>query len=118
MTDDEARRLATRIIDTWPNGPRHYIWRDLITHYNHHLAQHTYQRLQHQLDRPPTTGQFHATYRALERGAQTPDQPELEEATLSRNEYLQRVAERARNDPAAADELEHWRRLHQHKMLV
>ena len=30
MTEDDARRHAQRMTDTWPAGPKGYVWRDLV----------------------------------------------------------------------------------------
>lgn len=76
MTDDEARTLATRFIDTWPAGSRAYVWRDLFAELEPGLAVDAYHRLQRDCDKAPTPGQFHAAYRAaLARAKSIDDAP-------------------------------------------
>jgi hypothetical protein len=114
MTDDEARRLATRIIDTWPTAAKAYVWRDLLAPLDIELAREAYRRLEREIERgAPTPGHFHATYRAVHRALHPPstEQPELDDPVLSRHEYLARLAAKAETDPAAARELRSWRRL-------
>ena len=67
MTDDEARQLATRIIDTWPNGSKAYVWRDLLEPLSAGRAGTAYARLlrDHENARAPSPGQFMALYRSL-----------------------------------------------------
>jgi hypothetical protein len=114
MTDDEARRLATRIIDTWPTAAKAYIWRDLLTPLDLTTARQAYWTLEREITKgAPTPGHLLAAYRAAERAAHPPstEQPELDGPALSRHEYLDRLAARADTDPAAARELRSWRRL-------
>lgn len=75
MTEDEARRLATRFIDTWPTGARAYVWRDLFIDLEPGLAIDAYHRLEVECDRAPTPGQFHAAYRAARAALKAPDEP-------------------------------------------
>lgn len=63
MTDDEARTLATRIVDTWPNGPKGYIWRNELTTLDHTHATDAFRDMRRDVERP-TLSTFHAYYRA------------------------------------------------------
>ena len=72
MTDDEARRLATRFIDTWPTGTRAYIWRDMFIDLEPAgLARDAYHRLERECDRAPTPGRIPRRLPGGPRRAQT-----------------------------------------------
>lgn len=79
MTEDDARQLATRIIDTWPNGPKAYIWRETLEPLHAGTAGTAYVRLRsdHANGRAPSTGEFVAVYRSLQTATAepTPDSP-------------------------------------------
>lgn len=65
MTNDEARTLARRIIDTWPTAAKGYIWQETLTDLDHTQATRTYHQLRTEATtRPPTPGQFLAVYYA------------------------------------------------------
>jgi hypothetical protein len=73
MTDDEARALATRIIDTWPTGPKAYIWRDALRPLDYGTAGTAYVRLRKLVTTgAPTPGRFEDEYRALHTPATDP----------------------------------------------
>lgn len=65
MTDDEARKLATRIVDTWPNGAKAYVWRDVLIALDARHAAVAYRTLSldEHAGKSPTPAQFHAHYR-------------------------------------------------------
>jgi hypothetical protein len=78
MTDDEARKLATRIVDTWPTGPKAYIWRDLLIALDAKASAAAYRTLtlDDRAGKSPTPAQFHAHYRLARRdGDNTPTGP-------------------------------------------
>lgn len=114
MTDDEARRLATRIIDTWPNGPRAYIWRDTLIDLDYELAVHAYRTLEREVVRgAPTPGQFHAAYNAHTRALNPPTtEPAADtEPFVSLGAHLDDLRDRARRgDTEAVAELHSWQR--------
>lgn len=114
MTEDEARRLATRIIDTWPTAAKAYVWRDLLIPLDSELARDTYRRLEREIDKgAPTPGQFHTVYRSIEKTYEpTPSSsPHQLEEGLSPSEYLARVQARVQHgDRQAAEELMRWER--------
>lgn len=114
MTEDEARRLATRIIDTWPSGAKAYIWRDQLQPLDHHTATVTYKQLTAGATQPPTPGTFMNAYRTNRaRSMQdtiTKPLPFQPEPLISLHEYLEHLTARARTNPTAADELECWQR--------
>lgn len=64
MTDDEARRLATRIIDTWPTGPKAYIWRDTLIDLDATHAATAYRTCLRVATRPPAPADFLDAYTA------------------------------------------------------
>lgn len=64
MTDDDARKIATQAIDTWPNGPKGYVWQNEIRGCDAELARTAMARLRRETDRA-TTAQFHAVYNAV-----------------------------------------------------
>lgn len=111
MNDDQARLLATRFIDTWPTGPRAYVWRDILTPLDHPTAVHAYRTLTRERG-TPTPGQFHEAYNAHRRtalAAPDPTPAPTTANTIALQQYLERLGERrARGDVEAADELDHW----------
>lgn len=118
MTDDEARKLGTRMIDTWPNGPRAYVWRDAFLH-NHldpTIAANTYRALERSSERAPTISQFLATYHSIARRTDDPLEqhhhtPTRHTEEIDLTEYLTRLAHRAAGGDTAADtELDTWNR--------
>lgn len=118
MTDDEARRLATRIIDTWPTGAKAYIWRDNLISLDHALTQHAIRTLEREVTRgAPTIGQLHAAYHAHQRALNPPTTEPAHTNTqaISLTEYTRRLTDRAnRGDTEAIDELGHWARYLEH----
>lgn len=112
MSPDEARKLATRLIDTYPNGPKAYIWRDTLTELDAHDAADAYHDLLKSAERTPTIAHFLAAYHAIRRRRHsTPhrNQPDGTEITLG--EYLTRITRRAQTgNQDALDELERWQR--------
>lgn len=110
MTDDEARKLAQRIIDTFPNGPKAYVWRDALQHLDPGPAARAYRILVDEAEKTPTIARFKAHYHALTRT----DAPTMIRWTgneISLDEYLRRLSERADfGNTDAADELEDWRK--------
>lgn len=67
MTDDEARDLATRFIDTWPGGTKAYIWRETLEPLDAGRAGTAYVKLrrEHEHGKAPNPGQFMVAYNAL-----------------------------------------------------
>ena len=63
MTDDEARTLATRMIDTWPSGPKAYIWRNEFTHLDAPPAYTAFGKMRAECERA-TIAAFHVRYQA------------------------------------------------------
>lgn len=112
MTETEAQEIARLMIDTWPTGPRAYIWARFAREFAHDLARETYSRLARENDRPPTLQRFGEMYRVVRREHEPMllEEPD-EDDTIDRREYLRRLAARAERDPVAADELERWRRM-------
>jgi hypothetical protein len=122
VTDDDARRLATRIIDTWPTGAKAYVWRDLLTPLDLELAHETYRRLEREIDKgAPTPGQFHAIYRGIEKAHEPAvgSAHQDVEQRMAPSEYLARVHARAQHgDRQAADELVRWERFTSGEMFA
>lgn len=111
MTEDEARKLAQRLVDTWPNGPKAYIWRDALIDLEPHYAAATYRRLLTEHDKP-TVARFHAEYHALNRPADNTLPFQQATDVISLTEYLERLTQRAEHgNTAAAQELTHWHNL-------
>lgn len=110
MTEDQARKLAQRCIDSWPSGPKAYIWRDVLLDLDADYAAVAYRTLVRSAERAPNTGQFMTHYRAVQPPPALPGwAPPANAITLE--EYLCRLAERsARGDEAATIELERWQR--------
>lgn len=91
MTEDQARKLAARIIDTWPGGARAYVWRDVLLPLDNHAADVTYRILTREQTAPPTPGLFVSAYRAQRARLMAPAQLSLAEPdapTLGLREYL------------------------------
>lgn len=114
MTDDEARKLATRMIDSWPNGPKAYVWRDILLPLDAARAAEAYRRLlTGDNGRPRTPGQFADEYAAL-RPIDTGSRPGYLSVTnpVGPRQHIAQLRARAeRGDMAAAVELERWERL-------
>lgn len=118
MTDEQARKLAIRIIDTWPNSAKAYVWRDTLLGLDQHTADVTYRTLCANATSAPTPGLFLITYRAERSRLTAAVQPVLELVpidAISRDEYLERLQRRATHDARAADELKLklWTHAHQ-----
>jgi hypothetical protein len=64
VTEDEARKLATRMIDTWPSGPKGYIWQNELKALQFEHAAEAFRLLRQETDKA-TTAQFHQRYRAV-----------------------------------------------------
>lgn len=64
MNDDEARKLATRIIDTWPSAAKGYVWRDTLVDLDPTHAATAYRRCARTAHRPPTPADFLDAYDA------------------------------------------------------
>jgi hypothetical protein len=115
MTDDEARAMATRFIDTWPTGPKAYVWRDILQDLDHQTATHTYRTLTRDSKHAPTPGHFHDVYRAHQRALTPPDttNPAAYERrnAISLDTYLAGVQAHAdTGNQDSIDELERWLR--------
>lgn len=112
MTESEANEIARLMIDTWPTGPRAYVWARFVREFAHDLARETYDRLAREIDRPPSLQRFGEMHRVVRREHKPAmlEEPD-EDDTIDRREYLRRLAARAERDRAAADELENWRRI-------
>lgn len=109
MTDEEARKLATRIIDTWPAGPKAYVWRDALIPLDAGYAAATYRRLATEQDKP-TIARFHAEYRSMLPTAEGPRRY-IDHGAISLSEYLERIAVRAAaGSHEAQAELDRWTR--------
>ncbi len=108
MTDDEARKLAQRCIDTWPNGPKAYIWRDTLLPLNPGPAARAYRLLVDEAERTPTIARYKAHYATLTRGEQS-TMIRWNGDEIGMDEYLRRLTTRAGlGNQDAADELEDW----------
>jgi hypothetical protein len=104
MTDDEARKLAQRITDTWPTGARAYIWRDILRPLDPHLALTVYRTIRDNNTHPPTPGEYKLAYKQALARTIALEQPELPLSNvIGLDQYLQRVTDQ--------DELQHWHRL-------
>jgi hypothetical protein len=64
VNDDEARKLATRIIDTWPAGSKGYVWRDVLVELDATLAGVAYRRCARTASRAPAPADFLDAYDA------------------------------------------------------
>lgn len=112
MTEEDARRLALRCTDTWPEGTRGYVWREVFSGLDQSLALDAYVHLTKTARRPPTPGAFREAYDALQRAEhhqrEANERPAPYQAT-SFADYLARLTARAdRGDAVALDELEAW----------
>lgn len=109
MTEDEARKLAQRCIDTWPAGPKGYIWRDALLPLDAHYAAAAYRRMSTEQDRP-TVARFIAEYHALMPRGDAPAHT-IDRGAISLGEYLERVQLRAlKGDHEAQSEMDRWTR--------
>lgn len=108
MTDDEARKLATRCIDTWPSGPKAYTWHALFTDLDANYAAVAYRALQREATKTPTPGQFMAHYNAAIPSPNSDTwRPPVD--AISLGEYLERVQLRATNGSHEAQaEMDRW----------
>jgi len=111
MNDEQARKLATRIIDSWPTGPKAYIWRDFLIGLDSDVAADTYRELLGSLDRC-TVGQFKAEYSRRIRTEQlTHAGTRWTGREIGLDEYLGRLRARAlEGKQEAVDELGNWER--------
>jgi hypothetical protein len=64
VTDEDARKLATRIIDTWPHGAKAYVWRDVLIELDPVHASVAYRRCARTASRAPTPADFLDAYDA------------------------------------------------------
>ena len=111
MTDDEARKLAQRCIDTWPNGPKAYIWRDAVLPLDAGAAAKAYRALLNETEKTPTIGRFMAHYAALTRVDNGGRMIRWTGNEIGLDEYLTRLQARAdMGGQDAADELGNWQR--------
>ena len=63
MTNEEARRLALRIIDTWPGHViKAYVWTEALTDLDHTTALGVYEYLRDRDERAPNIARFLAIY--------------------------------------------------------
>lgn len=69
MNDDEARRFARRMIDTWPNGPKGYVWEDAAKPLDAGHARIALRRLEATAKRAPTIAELLEQYEAARRAA-------------------------------------------------
>jgi hypothetical protein len=111
MTDDEARKLATWIIDTFPTGPKAYIWRDALHDLDAQRAADVYRHMADHVDRL-TIGAFKGEYNRRARADQMYHAGVRWTGTeISLDEYLGRLQVRAASgESAAVDELSNWER--------
>lgn len=103
MTEEQARKLAWRIVDTWPTGAKAYVWSGVLLNLDHHAADVTVRLLTGELRSPPTPGTFLAAYRTQRARLLEPVQMTLadEAETIGPTDALARVA-----DPVARAALE------------
>lgn len=66
MTDDEARKIATQTIDTWPTGPKAYVWINELTPLDAGIARAAFKELRTTHERISTAA-FHQCYRTKAR---------------------------------------------------
>lgn len=91
MNGDERARLVERIVATWPNGPRGFVWTTVLAELDGDLATAAYERLVRELEHGyPTTGKFLATYWACRRPDYGPTRPEDTGPVVSMADYLAR----------------------------
>ena len=107
MTDDEARKLAQRCADTWPAGPKAYVWRDALLPLDANYAAAAYRRMSTEQDRP-TIARFASEYHGLiprDEGRRA----SIDHDAISLGEYLERVQMRALNGSHEAQaEMDRW----------
>lgn len=112
MTDDDARTIATWIIDTWPTSAKAYVWKGVMKDLDAGTAKGAYRQLARTSERPPTPGQFCAEYNRLVRSA-APSGPSAirwRGDEISLDEYLDKLSRKALISTDAADELKNWER--------
>lgn len=69
MTNEQAKRLAHRIIDTWPGHViKAHVWTEVLTDLDYNVALGVYEHLRDTDERPPPIARFRAIYRTV-----TPD---------------------------------------------
>jgi len=110
MTEDEARKVAQHCIDAWPNGPKAYIWRELLEGLDYGPAVGAYKALVREAEKTPTPGRFMAHYAHLARGDDAPRQVRIAGNEISLGEYLERLALRAASSHEAQAEYDRWTR--------
>jgi len=117
MTEDEARSLARRIIETWPNGAKGYVWAEALKGLDYEHAMDAYRSLRGDAVRTPVVGELVALYRqerARHRAAQpTPKAYDdgHDGPLMSMGEYLDLQARRAdKGDGEAVKNLASWQR--------
>jgi hypothetical protein len=111
VTEDETRKIATHAIDTWPSGPKGYIWRDAISDLDYGPAVGAYKLLVRESERTPTIGRFMAHYNALTRSDNGGTGIRWTGNEISLDDYLKRIQARAdMGNQDAADELANWRK--------
>lgn len=112
MNDDDARQIATWIIDTFPSGPKAYIWKGLLKELEAGTAKGAYRQLARTCEKAPTTGQFMAEYNRLIR-TETGNHyrgPVWRGDEIGLDDYLDKLVLKAQHNPDAADELGNWER--------
>ena len=116
MSEEQARHLADKIIATWPNSAKHYIWKELLLKLDHHTADVTYRILRDGAQNTPTPGNYMLAYNnqvnrlKAQPPAQLLDRDRSSAQLIDLTEYLQRLRARAERNPEAADELKRWTR--------
>lgn len=109
MTEDQARKLATRIIDTWPTGPKAYIWRDVLIHLDPIKAADVYRHFVETADKV-TIGQFKSEYDRRTR-SERPTTIRWTGHEIGFDEYIGRLRVKASNgESEAIEELANWNR--------
>lgn len=118
-TPEQIAGIVTRIVDTWPKGPRGHIWTSYLTDLNatHATLLGVYEHLRNtrDYDNPPGPAAFSNTVRDITRLDSPPRPPTPTDTgpTLSLDEYLEQLNYRATYGPdtqAATDELACWAR--------
>jgi hypothetical protein len=112
VTDEEARKIAQHCIDAWPNGPKAYIWREVVIDLDYGTAVGAYKAL---VKKPfktlVTVGAFKAEYDNLNHQHTDARGIRWTGNEISLDDYLKRIQARAdMGNQDAADELANWRK--------